>query len=58
MDIQRLIAMVDGILGDDSLCDGCQYGDTKGHEEYGSCYNCRRVAADEIIRILMTGGEE
>lgn len=52
MDKQRLIAIVDGILGDNSLCGGCQYGETKGHEEYGSCSNCRRVAANEIIKIL------
>lgn len=52
MKIERLIAMVDGILGDDSLCDGCQYGETKGYEEYGSCDKCRRVGADEIIKIL------
>lgn len=52
MDKRRLIAIVDGILGNDSLCGGCQYGETKGHEEYGSCDKCRRVAADEIIEIL------
>lgn len=52
MNKNRLIAIVDGILGNDSLCSGCQYGETKGHEEYGSCDNCRRAAADEIIKIL------
>lgn len=52
MDIRRLIAMVDGLLGDDALCDGCNYGDKQGHDEYGSCANCRRICADKIIEIL------
>ena len=52
MDIRRLIAMVDGLLGDDDLCGGCDYGDKQGVDEYGSCAKCRRICADKIIEIL------
>lgn len=52
IDIRRLIAMVDGLLGDDALCGGCEYGEEQGHVEYGSCANCRRICADKIIEIL------
>ena len=52
IDIRRLIAMVDGLLGDDALCGGCEYGEVPGHVEYGSCASCRRICADEIIKIL------
>lgn len=52
IDIRRLIAMVDGLLGNDALCGGCKYGDKRGYDEYGSCANCRRICADKIIEIL------
>lgn len=47
-DIDKMIAIVDGILGDDGLCDGC----ADGREEGVSCYGCRRLYADKIIKIL------
>ena len=46
--IEKMIAMVDGILGDDSLCSGCK----DGREPDMSCSECRRKYADEIIKIL------
>lgn len=41
-----LKCLVDGILGDDGLCEGCKYVD------HGTCYQCRRIGANEIIKII------
>lgn len=45
--IDKMIKMVDGILGDDDLCEGCEYV-----IEGLSCAECRRKYADKIIKIL------
>ena len=46
-EIDKMIKMVDGILGDDDLCEGCEYV-----IEGLSCAECRRKYADKIIKIL------
>jgi hypothetical protein len=46
-EIDKMIKMVDGILGDDDLCEGCEYV-----IEGLSCDECRRKYADKIIKIL------
>ena len=46
-EIDKMIKMVDGILGDDGLCEGCE-DVTEGL----SCAECTRKYADKIIKIL------
>ena len=46
-EIDKMIKMVDGILGDDDLCEGCD-----DVIEGLSCAECRRKYADKIIKIL------
>ena len=46
-EIDKMIKIVDGILGDDDLCEGCEYV-----IEGLSCAECRRKYADKIIKIL------
>lgn len=41
-----LKCLVNDILGDDGLCDGCKYVD------HGACPQCRRIGANEIIKII------
>lgn len=41
-----LKCLVNDILGDDGLCEGCKYVD------HGICYKCRRIGANEIIKII------
>lgn len=43
-----LKCLVNDILGDDGLCDGCKYVD------HGACPQCRRIGANEIIKIIDT----
>ena len=45
--LDKMKKMVDGILGDDDLCEGCEYV-----VEGLTCAECRRKYADEIIKIL------
>ena len=46
-EIDKMIKIVDGILGDDDLCGGCEYV-----IEGLTCAECRRKYADKIIKIL------
>ena len=46
-EIDKMIKIVDGILGDDDLCEGRKDG-----REGLSCAECRRKYADKIIKIL------
>ncbi len=45
--LDKMKKMVDGILGDDDLCEGCEFV-----VEGLTCAECRRKYADEIIKIL------
>lgn len=45
--LDKMKKMVDGILGDDDLCEGCEFV-----IEGLTCAECRRKYADEIIKIL------
>ena len=47
--LDKMEKMVNGILGDDDLCEGCEY-----ESEDLTCAECRRKCADEIIKILRT----
>ena len=49
MELKRIIEIVDGILGNDSLCKGCT---VVGPTPHGSCAECCRDAADEIIEMI------
>lgn len=48
MDIDRMIIMVNDILGNDDLCDGCR--NNKSYKT--SCAECRKAVANEIIKML------
>lgn len=46
-EIDRMEKIVDSILGDDDLCDGCE-----DESEGLPCAECRRKYADKIIKML------
>ena len=45
-ELEWMMTVVNDILGDDSLCNGCKDGEER------SCSECRRIVADKVIDIL------